>query len=147
MHDEFVTIGIGALGIVAVAFGVRAAIRRINSRKKPPRKFWIRSAWIGGVLVVYVLSFGPAYWWQYSSEDRIIPIIYAPLIEATGHMPRYVWRTLSWYASCGITGASMGMSDEGKRLGCSPLWRNGLRAWHWFTPDDLRVSPPNPKGS
>src|SRR5437899_226915 len=92
--------------------------------------------------VLYVASFGPAYWWQHSSESRIITVVYAPLVETAWHFPTFVMDGMWWYATCAV-------SDNGKRLGCSPLWRGGPRALSWLFPVAVPVNPPapNPEGT
>ena len=113
---------------------VWATVRSFNRR--PTRK---AIAWAAAVLVLvvlYVLSFGPAYWWQRSSNGRIIPIIYAPLVETAWRSPGFVIKGLAWYACC------LGY-DEDQRFGCSPLWRDGPRAFHWTSirPPDNSAAP------
>jgi hypothetical protein len=119
------------IGTAVAAFVVWQTVRSMNRR---PNRKGIAWATAGMVLVVlYVLSFGPAYWWQHSSGSRVIPIVYAPLVETGWRSPRFVLNGLTWYATC--TGY-----DSDKRLGCSPLWRNGPRAFSWIS---VRV-PSNP---
>jgi hypothetical protein len=127
-----IDITFSVIGAAVAAFVVLQTVRSINRR--PNRK---AIAWVAAGLALfalYVLSFGPAYWWEHSSGSRIVPIVYAPLVETAWRAPRFVLNGLTWYAMC--TGY-----DDDKRLGCSPLWRNGPRAFSWTT---ISV-PPNPR--
>jgi hypothetical protein len=101
------------------------------------RRRWRRITLLLAVsLALYAASFGPAYWWQHSSGNQIIPLVYAPLVEAAWHVPLGA-RALAWYAACGV-------SDNGKRLGCAPLSRDGIRAFSWITPRDVFGRPLSP---
>ena len=104
------------------AFVVWQAVRWINGRPNWRAIKWGIGAFVA--FIVYVASFGPAYWWQHSCQSRVIPIFYSPLVEAAWHSPRFVIRWLGMYASCVAW-------REDERLGCSPLWPTGPRAVHW----------------
>lgn len=90
--------------------------------------------------VLYVGSFGPAYWWQHSSDSRIVTIVYAPLVELAWHFPNPLM-DLGWaYANCGV-------SDNGKRLAWAPLWHDAARpsgpmSLFWFDPTAIAAQAP-----
>jgi hypothetical protein len=115
----FLLIGI-SLAALVVWLTVKIVNRRANRRA---------IAWATGALflfALYVLSFGPAYWWQHDSGSHIVPIVYAPLVETAWRAPRFVIKGLTWYAMCAG-------SDENKRFACAPLWPDGPRAFEWIT--------------
>jgi len=125
-----------AIGFAVAAVVVWQIVRSINRR--PNRKAIARAAAVTALLVLYVVSFGPAYWWQRSSRSRIIPIIYAPLVEGAWHSPGFVLDGLRWYACC------IGY-DSDEPLGCHPLWRDGPRAFDWYSMHVLEPAPVPPR--
>ena len=125
-------VAFAVIGTSVPLFVVWTTVRSVNRR--PNRK---AIAWVATVLVLvvlYVLSFGPAYWWQRSSNGQIIPIIYAPLVETAWRSPGFAIKGLTWYACC------LGYG-ENQRFGCSPLWRDGPRAFHWTSIGPSAKSP------
>jgi len=112
------------VGLGIPAFIVWQVVRMVNRR--PNRRVLAWSAGALAIFILYVVSFGPAYWWQHSSGSRLVPVVYAPLVESAWRAPRFVINGLAWYAMC--AGA-----DDNKRLGCSPLWPDGPRAFSWIT--------------
>jgi hypothetical protein len=133
MHsDEFITI-VSTLGIILVAVSVWLILRMVNSRRRPSARFWKTIAVACSLLLLYLLGFGPAYWWQHSSGSRVIPIIYSPLCEITSYSPRWVQHGLARYALWGVT-------DDGQRFAISPTG-HGPRVFYWLTHP---VIPPDP---
>jgi hypothetical protein len=112
------------VGLAVPAFVVWQTVRIVNRRPNRRAILWSAAALM--LFALYVASFGPAYWWQHSSGSRIVPVVYAPLVETAWRAPRFVINWLGWYASCAG-------SDYDKRLACSPLWRDGPRAFSWIT--------------
>jgi len=137
MHSDSFIATVSILGIVLGTAVVWMVVRIANRRRKLGRVYWKTAAAAASVLVLYSLSFGPAYWWQHSSGSRIVSVVYAPLVEATGYSPKFVWRALHWYAGCAV-------KNDGQRLGIAPLFRNGPRAFHWFREVPISVKPPAP---
>lgn len=129
----FLDIAFPALGTALVAFFIWQIVAAINGRQSRRMRRFALGLLLG--LPCYVVSFGPAYWWLRSTNDKIIPVIYCPLVEAAWRAPRPVILRLGDYASVG--------KAEHLRLGCGPLWKNGPRAFHWFSiePFDAPTAP------
>ena len=90
-----------ALGVAFVAFCVWLTVRIVNRRER-----WAKWTLAGvvGVLVLYVLSVGPAQWvtFQEWSPDWCAAAfvrIYAPVIWLRDVSPEAIRTALDWYGS------------------------------------------------
>ena len=118
--ETMLDVAFPVVGIATAVFVVLQVVRIVNRRQKRRTIAW--AAAVVALLTVYVISFGPAYWWQHSSRSRAVTILYAPLVETAWRSPSFVVNGLWWYAT------SAGHDDD-MWLGCGPLWRNGPRVW------------------
>jgi hypothetical protein len=87
----------------------------MTSDCKPTSGFWITLALVA-VLVVYPLSFGPACWWCSRTGVARLPIIYFPIGLAGAHDPRFIGKSICWYAHIGM--------PEGSAVLC-PVYPSG----------------------
>jgi hypothetical protein len=101
-------ISVTAAGAIMASTGaIRWAlqwVRRMN-RKRHGAAFWPMVS-LGGVSLIYLVSFGPTSWLivRCPSPDRAIRAhhqIYAPLIWLISNGPSPLPEALSWYATVG----------------------------------------------